>query len=162
MQPPDAPVRRVAPPLDPTVVFEPVDMPAERNILDLENLGERELVRILTEPKNALVKQYQELFRYEGVQLEFEPAALTTIAREAVERGTGARGLRSVLEELLKEPMFNLPSENEVARCWVSEAAARGEASVGRDRFAFDDRVASDELSDEDDPREDRASMRLR
>lgn len=99
-------------------------------ITALEHLDEGALVRILTEPRNALVKQYQELFRYDEVELAFEPAALVTIAREALQRGTGARALRSVMEGLLKQAMYNLPSEKGVERCWVSDAAVKGEAVI--------------------------------
>lgn len=99
-------------------------------ITALQELDEATLVRILTEPRNALVKQYQQLFSYEQVELEFEPEALTAIARDAVARGTGARGLRSVLESLLKQVMYDLPSESGVERCTVSEAAVMGEAAI--------------------------------
>ncbi len=92
-------------------------------ITALHDLNEAALVRILTEPKNALVRQYQQLFAYEGVGLEFTPEALTAIARKAVERATGARGLRSVLETLLKRTMFDLPSTPGVTVCRVDEAA---------------------------------------
>jgi ATP-dependent Clp protease ATP-binding subunit ClpX len=96
----------------------------------LQELDEATLVRILTEPKNALVKQYQQLFAYEQVALEFDPEALSAIARDAVARGTGARGLRSVMESLLKQVMFDLPSETGVERCRVSDAAVRGETPI--------------------------------
>jgi ATP-dependent Clp protease ATP-binding subunit ClpX len=99
-------------------------------ITALQDLDEATLVRILIEPKNALVKQYQHLFSFEQVQLEFEREALTATARDAVERGTGARGLRSVLEGLLKQAMFDLPSEVGVERCRVSAAAVRGDAAI--------------------------------
>ena len=92
-------------------------------ITALHDLDEAALVRILTEPKNALVRQYQQLFAYEGVRLEFTPEALTAIARRAIERATGARGLRSVLEALLKRTMFDLPSMPDVTVCRVDEAA---------------------------------------
>ncbi|HFB39012.1 MAG TPA: ATP-dependent Clp protease ATP-binding subunit ClpX, partial [Oceanithermus sp.] len=78
-------------------------------IVELEPLDEDALVRILTEPKNALVKQYQALFEMEGVELRFTPAALREIARRAVERGTGARGLRAVIERSMYELMYALP-----------------------------------------------------
>ncbi len=81
-------------------------------IVELEPLDEDALVRILTEPKNALVKQYQALFAMEGVELEFTPAALREIARRAVERGTGARGLRAVIERSMYELMYALPGRN--------------------------------------------------
>lgn len=99
-------------------------------ITALHALDAATLVRILTEPRNALVRQYQQLFRYERVALEFEPEALSAIARDALEAGTGARGLRSVLEGLLKQVMFDLPSERNVESCRVSAAAVRGEAEI--------------------------------
>ncbi|MCB1755889.1 MAG: ATP-dependent Clp protease ATP-binding subunit ClpX [Gammaproteobacteria bacterium] len=76
----------------------------------LHDLDEESLVRILTEPRNALVRQYQQLFDFEHVALEFTADALQEIAREAIERGTGARGLRSVLEGLLRKTMYEIPS----------------------------------------------------
>lgn len=99
-------------------------------ITALQDLDEATLVRILTEPKNALTRQYQQLFSYEQVDLEFEPGALSAIARDAVEHGTGARGLRSVLESLLRRVMYDLPSAAGVERCRVSEAAVKGEAAI--------------------------------
>ncbi|WP_027882527.1 ATP-dependent Clp protease ATP-binding subunit ClpX [Meiothermus rufus] len=78
-------------------------------IVPLEPLDEEALVRILTEPKNALVRQYQELLRMEGIELRFTPAALREIARRALKRGTGARGLRAVVEKAMVELMFELP-----------------------------------------------------
>ncbi len=82
----------------------------------LEDLDVPALVRILTEPKNALVKQYQRLFEYENVQLRFDPAALETIARLAQERKVGARGLRMILEDLMLELMYHLPSSRRTGR----------------------------------------------
>lgn len=81
-------------------------------ITALENLDEDALVKILTKPKNALVKQYQYLFSLDGTRLEFTDDALKAIARKAIKRKTGARGLRGILEEILSELMFELPSEN--------------------------------------------------
>src|SRR5205085_2625179 len=75
----------------------------------LDPLDEEALVRILTEPRNALVKQYQKLFEMEGAELEFSTLALKEIARKAKERDTGARGLRSIVEEVMTEVMFELP-----------------------------------------------------
>jgi ATP-dependent Clp protease ATP-binding subunit ClpX len=83
-------------------------------VVALDALDEAALVRILTEPKDALVRQYQRLFAMEGARLEFSPGALAAIARRALARGTGARGLRSVLEDLLLEPMFDLPASGGV------------------------------------------------
>jgi ATP-dependent Clp protease ATP-binding subunit ClpX len=78
-------------------------------IATLRGLDENDLVRVLTEPKNALIKQYQALFEMDGVKLTFEEEALKAIARKALERGTGARGLRAILEEAMVDIMFNLP-----------------------------------------------------
>ncbi|MET0116822.1 MAG: ATP-dependent Clp protease ATP-binding subunit ClpX [Sedimenticola sp.] len=90
-------------------------------ITALHDLNEKALVKILTEPKNALVRQYQMLFEYEGVGLEFTPESLTAIAQKAIERGTGARGLRGVMEGLLRKTMFELPSMERVEQCTVDE-----------------------------------------
>jgi ATP-dependent Clp protease ATP-binding subunit ClpX len=79
-------------------------------VATLSELNRESLIRILTEPKNALVKQYQKLFKMEGVDLEFRAAALDAIADRAMERKTGARGLRSILEHALLDIMFELPS----------------------------------------------------
>ncbi|TSE26489.1 ATP-dependent Clp protease ATP-binding subunit ClpX [Tepidimonas sediminis] len=88
----------------------------------LAELDEEALVRILTEPKNAIVKQFAELFAMEGVELEVRPAALRAIAKKALQRKTGARGLRSILEQALMDTMFELPSLRGVARVVVEEA----------------------------------------
>lgn len=90
-------------------------------IAALHELDEDALVRILTEPRNALVRQYQQLFDFEGVTLTFTEAALRAVARAAIQRGTGARGLRSVLEAQLQRTMFHLPSQQEVTECVVDE-----------------------------------------
>ena len=80
----------------------------------LEKLDEDDLVRILTEPKNALVKQYQELIRLDGSSLRFTDGALREMARLAIARNTGARGLRSIIEEVMRDVMFDLPSRQDV------------------------------------------------
>lgn len=85
------------------------------------NLDREALIRILTQPRNALVKQYQKMFALDGVELAFEPAALGAIADRAIERGTGARGLRAILEEALQPIMFDIPSREDVARVVVTE-----------------------------------------
>ena len=100
-------------------------------ITALHDLDEQALVQILTEPRNALVRQYQKLFEYEEVKLEFTPAALGAIARLAIERGTGARGLRGVMEGLLRKAMYELPSLEDVTHCRVNKAMVTGEESVG-------------------------------
>ncbi|MCE3520180.1 ATP-dependent Clp protease ATP-binding subunit ClpX, partial [Escherichia coli] len=78
-------------------------------IATLEDLDIPALVKILSEPKNAMVKQYQKLFEMEQVELDFTDDALTTVAKKAIERKTGARGLRSILEGILLDTMFDLP-----------------------------------------------------
>ena len=89
-------------------------------------LSEDDLVDILTEPKNALVKQYRRMFEIEGVELVFEEDALREIARQAIERGTGARGLRSILEQTLQSTMFDIPSDETVKRVTVTPACVGG------------------------------------
>lgn len=88
----------------------------------LDQLTEDDLVRILTEPKNALVKQYQELLKLDGVDLTFTPAALRAMAHLAIERETGARGLRSIIEEVMRDIMFDLPSQDDVKEVIINEA----------------------------------------
>ena len=90
-------------------------------IATLTELDEEGLIRILTEPKNALVKQYQKLFAMEGIELEFTHEALQAVAKKAVERKTGARGLRAIMEEALDELMFLIPSEEGVAKITVTK-----------------------------------------
>jgi ATP-dependent Clp protease ATP-binding subunit ClpX len=87
----------------------------------LEELDEVALVEILTEPKNALVKQYQRLFLMEGVELELRDAALNAVARKALARKTGARGLRSILEQVLLDTMYELPTLENVSKVVVDE-----------------------------------------
>jgi len=99
-------------------------------IAALHDLDAEALVRILTEPRNALIRQYQQLFAFEGVELEFTAEALSAIARKAIERGTGARGLRSVLESLLKRAMFDLPSMPNVTHCRIDREAVLGESEI--------------------------------
>lgn len=105
----------------------------------LRDLDEAALVRILIEPRNALVRQYQQLFDFEGVKLEFSPEALTAIARKAIERGTGARGLRSVLEALLRRTMFDLPSKVEIAKCRIDDGAVLGESEIYLEQLERED-----------------------
>ena len=89
--------------------------------VSLSSLDRDALIRILTEPKNALTKQYAKLFDCEGVELEFSPKALEAVADKAIERQTGARGLRSIMEEVMGEIMFNVPSEEDVVKCVVGK-----------------------------------------
>jgi ATP-dependent Clp protease ATP-binding subunit ClpX len=89
----------------------------------LEGLDEDSLVRILQEPKNALTKQYTKLFDLEEVKLTFEPSALRAVAQKALKRGTGARGLRAILEELLTDVMFDLPTREDVVEVKITESS---------------------------------------
>jgi ATP-dependent Clp protease ATP-binding subunit ClpX len=90
-------------------------------MVTVDYLDEADIIRILTEPKNAFVKQYQKFFALDDVQLVFEPPALTAIARKALQRGTGARGLKSIIEDILLNSMFEVPSRPEVKRCVITE-----------------------------------------
>ena len=86
------------------------------------------LVEILTEPKNAITKQYQKMFEMEGVNLEFREDALQAVARRAMDRKTGARGLRTIMENVLLESMYELPSMDNVSKVVIDEAVINGEA----------------------------------
>ena len=97
-------------------------------IATLTDLDEAALVTILTEPKNALVKQYQRLFEIEGVKLTFTPDAMVAIAKRAIKRKTGARGLRSIMEDILLDTMFELPGMDGVEEVVVKDEAVH----VGR------------------------------
>ena len=97
-------------------------------ITSTKELTEDDLVRILTEPKNALVKQYRRMFELEGVELEFEDEALREIARQALSRGTGARGLRAICEATLQDTMFDLPSDLDITRVVVTKGSVGGGA----------------------------------
>ena len=88
-------------------------------ITSVDNLDEDALVDILTQPKNALVKQYQRFFEFDGVELEFNDDAMRAIAEQAILRGTGARGLRAIMEEVLLNVMYELPSREDVTKCLV-------------------------------------------
>jgi len=96
-------------------------------IATLQELDEDTLIQILTEPKNALVKQFQKLFAMEGAELEIRPAALRAIARKAVKRKTGARGLRSILESALLDTMYELPTQGNIKRVVLDEATIDGQ-----------------------------------
>ncbi len=97
-------------------------------VATLEELDEDALVQILTQPKNALTKQYAKLFEMDGVELEFREDALRAIARKAMERKTGARGLRTILEHTLLDVMYDLPSQEGVSKVVIDEAVIKGEA----------------------------------
>ena len=96
-------------------------------IATLQELDEEALMRILTEPKNALTKQYMKMFEMEGCELEIRDDALLAVARKAMERKTGARGLRSILEHILLEPMYDLPSIDNVEKVVLDESVITGE-----------------------------------
>ena len=95
-------------------------------IVSLENLDEEALVKIIREPKNALYKQYRKLFSIDGVELEFEEEAFRAIAKLALEREIGARGLRSILEEIMTAPMYEVPSDPTVKKIIITEGVVRG------------------------------------
>ncbi len=95
-------------------------------ITSLRDLSPADLVRILTEPKNALCKQYKQILSYDGVELEFTPEALTAVADLAVERKIGARGLRAVMEGILTPVMYEIPSDKSISKVTVTEEAVRG------------------------------------
>ena len=99
-------------------------------IVTLDNLDEAALVRILKEPKNALYKQYQKLFEMDGIELEFEDGAFEAIAHLAIERNTGARGLRSIIEGLMMKPMFELPSTEGVKKAIVTADFINGKSEL--------------------------------
>jgi len=90
-------------------------------IVTLEALDELALVKILTEPKNALVKQYQKFFEMDGITLEFKEDALETIAKEAMKRNTGARGLRAIIEDIMLEVMYEVPSRDDITKCTITK-----------------------------------------
>lgn len=95
----------------------------------LSELDEAALIQILTEPKNALTKQYQKLFEYEGIELEFETDALKEVARQALERRTGARGLRAILEQTMLDVMYEVPSNDKICKVIVTVDSIRGHKS---------------------------------
>ena len=114
-------------------------------IATLDDLDEDVLVRILTEPRNALVKQYQKLFEMDGVQLKFTEAALRQAAHEAVEQKTGARGLRSIIENALLETMYDAPSKESLREIVINpEAISKNEAPV----MVFEDRPEAEHRND--------------
>ncbi|MBR6902841.1 MAG: ATP-dependent Clp protease ATP-binding subunit ClpX, partial [Clostridia bacterium] len=92
----------------------------------LSPMDKHTLVRIMTEPKNSIIKQYTELFRLDGVELVFEPDALSKIADLTIERKTGARGLRSIIEGVLKDIMFDTPSNKNIKKIIITEQTVDG------------------------------------
>jgi ATP-dependent Clp protease ATP-binding subunit ClpX len=96
-------------------------------VATLEELDEAALVKILTEPKNALIKQYQHLFEMEGSELEFRSESLSAIARKAMDRKTGARGLRTIVENALLDTMYELPSASNITKVVIDEGVISGD-----------------------------------
>ena len=94
-------------------------------ITHLNSLDKDSLVRILTEPKNALIKQYKKIFELDRVKLEFDKSALEAIAQKALDRKTGARGIRSIMEELLSDLMYKVPSDHTIDKVIISEETVR-------------------------------------
>jgi len=90
-------------------------------VATLEDLDEEALIRILREPKNSLIRQYQTIFEFEGVDLQFTEGSIVAIAREAIKRNVGARGLRIILEELMLDLMYNVPSQRDIQQCVINE-----------------------------------------
>ena len=97
--------------------------------VSLEGLDEDALVKVLTEPKNAITKQYKKLFEIDGVELEFEDDAIREIAHRAYEKKTGARGLRSILEGIMNNLMFEIPSDDSITKCVITKGAVTGEGA---------------------------------
>ena len=95
-------------------------------IATLNDLDEKSLIKILKEPKNSLIRQYQRLFEFEEVELEFKDEAISEIAKQAISKKTGARGLRSILENILLKTMFELPDMENVIKVTVDNAAVKG------------------------------------
>ena len=90
-------------------------------VATLKDLDKEALIKILVEPKNSLVKQYQKLFEIDGVELVFEQEALEAIVEKAIERKTGARGLRSIIEEIMRDIMFEIPSNPDIEKCIITK-----------------------------------------
>ncbi|MGE4564696.1 MAG: ATP-dependent Clp protease ATP-binding subunit ClpX, partial [Victivallaceae bacterium] len=99
-------------------------------VVNLKPLNADDLVHILTEPRNALIRQYQRLLAMENVKLHFTPGAIRALAEKAVERGAGARGLRALLEDLMLDVMFDIPSSDEIRKCTIDESVVLGTAKV--------------------------------
>ena len=97
-------------------------------IATLDDLDESSLIKILKEPKNSLIKQYQRLFEFENVELEFNADAISEIAKNAIAKKTGARGLRSILENILLKTMFDLPDMEGVAKITIDKSSVNGKS----------------------------------
>ena len=93
----------------------------------LDLLDEKALEKILVEPKNAITKQYQKLFELDGVKLSFEPEAIQAVAKQSSERKTGARGLRAIMENVMQNVMYEVPSVDDIKECVITEQSVLGE-----------------------------------
>ena len=113
-------------------------------ITTLDKLTEDDLVRILTEPKNALVKQYKKLLSLDGVELEFSSDALNAIATMALNKNMGARGLRSIMENAMMDIMYGIPSEKNISKVIVTESVI---TKASDPIIVFDDRQTNNDLS---------------
>jgi ATP-dependent Clp protease ATP-binding subunit ClpX len=116
-------------------------------IATLAELDESSLVKILAEPKNALIKQYQKLFEYENVKLRFTDEALRTIAREALKSKTGARGLRSILEKAMLDIMYDLPSIPDLKEVVITEEVILGKGKPLLEYNSGDGKPAANDLN---------------
>lgn len=94
--------------------------------VSLEGLDKQALMRILREPRSALIKQYQKLFEFDNVKLSFEPDAIEVIAEKALERKTGARGLRSIMESIMMDVMYEIPSDDTIESCVITKESVEG------------------------------------
>ena len=110
-------------------------------IVTLEELDEKALVQILTKPKNALVKQYKKLLKMEDIELEFDEEALELIAKEAIRRKTGARGLRGVIEEIMLDMMYEAPSRNDIAKIIIDEDVIKSKEKPKLELKTVDDNI---------------------
>jgi ATP-dependent Clp protease ATP-binding subunit ClpX len=116
-------------------------------IATLEDLDEKSLIKILQEPKNSLIKQYQELFKLDGAKLTFKDNALKEIAQKAIKKKTGARGLRSILENILLKTMYDLPSQDNIEEVIVDASAAKGQTQPILVHVKADSKVKSNKPS---------------
>jgi ATP-dependent Clp protease ATP-binding subunit ClpX len=101
----------------------------------LDSLDRDALIRILLEPKNSLVKQYQKMFELDGVGLEFDQEAIETIADKALERKTGARGLRAIMENAMLDLMYRIPSDESISRCVITKDIIEKNLTIEEEEF---------------------------
>ena len=113
-------------------------------VATLKNLDEDALIKILTEPKNALTKQYEYMLKLDGVELEFTPEALDAIAKKAIEQETGARGLRAIVETFMNDIMYQVPSEENIEKCIITKDTVNGN---GKPEFIYKENKKSDKKS---------------